>query len=170
MARPKIKGLLYFPFDIDFFEDNKIRIVKARYRSDGVMIYLFLLCEIYRQGYYIKADEDFFGGSLIPENRWISLELKMSARLNQYTFDRMKEDNWPEQAKTALCEMCDCAYKYERREGKISENNDGYSVSYDTSKPLNVMLYEIAEVYLINAGLMSLAVDDDVNECNDNYL
>ena len=59
MARPKMKGLLYFPFDIDFFEDNKIRIVKARYRSDGVMIYLFLLCEIYRQGYYIKADEDF---------------------------------------------------------------------------------------------------------------
>ena len=37
-------------------------------------------------------------------------ELKMSARLNQYTFDRIKEDNWPEQAKTALCEMCDCAY------------------------------------------------------------
>lgn len=89
--------------------------------------------------------KESFGGSLIPENRWISLELKMSARLNQYTFDRMKEDNWPEQAKTALCEMCDCAYKYERREGKISENNDGYSVSYDTSKPLNVMLYEIAE-------------------------
>ena len=46
--------------------------------------------------------KESFGGSLIPENRWISLELKMSARLNQYTFDRMKEDNWPEQAKTAL--------------------------------------------------------------------
>ncbi len=58
--------------------------------------------------------KESFGGSLIPENRWISLELKMSARLNQYTFDRMKEDNWPEQAKTALCEMCDCAYKYNR--------------------------------------------------------
>ena len=41
--------------------------------------------------------KDSFGGSLIPENRWISLELKMSARLNQYTFDRMKEDNWPKQ-------------------------------------------------------------------------
>ena len=53
---------------------------------------------------------------------------------------------------------------------RLRENNDGYSVSYDTSKPLNVMLYEIAEVYLINTGLMSLAVDDDVNECNDNYL
>lgn len=37
-------------------------------------------------------------------------------------------------------------------------------------KELNVMLYEIAEVYLINTGLMSLAVDNDVNECNDNCL
>ena len=114
--------------------------------------------------------KDSFGGSLIPESRWNSLEIKMSARLNRYTFDRMTEGAWSAKAKTALCEMCDCAYKYEWRDGKTSENNDGYSVSYDTSKPLNVMLYEIAGVYLINTGLMSLAVDDDVNECNDNYL
>lgn len=59
MARPRLKGLLYFPFDIDFFEDNKIRILKARYKSDGVLIYLFLLCETYREGYYIKVDDDF---------------------------------------------------------------------------------------------------------------
>lgn len=59
MARPRLRGLLYFPFDIDFFEDNKIRILKARYKSDGVLIYLFLLCEIYREGYYIKVDDDF---------------------------------------------------------------------------------------------------------------
>ena len=59
MARPKTRGLLYFPLDIDFFEDNKIRILKARYKSDGVQIYLFLLCEIYRKGYYIKVDDDF---------------------------------------------------------------------------------------------------------------
>ena len=38
------------------------------------------------------------------------------------------------------------------------------------NKTLNVMLYEIAEVYLINTGLLSLAVDDDVNECNDKWL
>ena len=103
--------------------------------------------------------KESFGGALIPENRWVSLELKMSARLNQYTFDRISAGDWPVQAKTALCEMCDCAYKYDQRDGKTSENNDGYSV-----------LYEIAEVYLINTGLMSLAVDDDVNECNDNCL
>lgn len=114
--------------------------------------------------------KESFGGSLIPENRWTSLEIKMSARLNQYTFDRMIEGDWSAKAKTALCEMCDCAYRYDQRDGKTSENNDGYSVSYDMGKTLNVMLYEIAEVYLINTGLMSLAVDDDDNKCNDNYL
>jgi len=111
--------------------------------------------------------KETYGGSLIPENRWKSLEIKMTARLNQYTFNRMKEGDWPEKAKAALCEMCDCAYKYEERDGKTSENNDGYSVSYDIGKSLDAMLYEIAEIYLINTGLMSLAVDDDDNECND---
>ena len=35
--------------------------------------------------------KDSFGGSLIPESRWNSLEIKMSARLNRYTFDRMTD-------------------------------------------------------------------------------
>ena len=60
MARPKLKGLLYFPLDIDFFEDNSIRIVRARYKSDGVIIYLYLLTQIYREGYYITTDDDFW--------------------------------------------------------------------------------------------------------------
>ena len=111
--------------------------------------------------------QDSFGGSLIPESRWNSLEIKMSARLNRYTFDRMTEGAWSVKAKTALCEMCDCAYKYDQRDGKTSENNDGYSVSYDTGKSLDSMLYEIAEVYLVNTGLMSLVVDDNANECDD---
>ena len=67
--------------------------------------------------------KDSFGGSLIPESRWNSLEIKMSARLNRYTFD--------------------------------------------TGKSLDSMLYEIAEVYLVNTGLMSLVVDDNVDECDD---
>lgn len=104
---------------------------------------------------------DSFGGSLIPESQWKSIEVKMSARLNRYTFNRMEEGNWPVQAKTALCEMCDCTYKYEQREGKTSENNDGYSVSFDVSRSLDSMLYEIAEVYLANTSLMDLVVDDD---------
>ena len=59
MARPKKNGLSYFPLDVDFLEDNKIKILKARYGPDGIMLYVYLLCEIYKQGYYIQVDDDF---------------------------------------------------------------------------------------------------------------
>lgn len=59
MARPKKKGLDYFPLDIDFFSDKKIKILKARFGADGITIYVYLLCEIYKNGYYIKVDDDF---------------------------------------------------------------------------------------------------------------
>ena len=59
MARPKKNGLSYFPLDADFFEDNKIKILKARYKADGITMYIYLLCEIYKQGYYIEVDDDF---------------------------------------------------------------------------------------------------------------
>ena len=59
LARPKKNGLSYFPLDADFFEDNKIKILKARYKADGITMYIYLLCEIYKQGYYIEVDDDF---------------------------------------------------------------------------------------------------------------
>lgn len=59
MARPKKKGLDYFPLDADIFSDKKIRILMARYGSDGYTLYSYLLCEIFKDGYYIKIDEDF---------------------------------------------------------------------------------------------------------------
>ena len=59
MARPIKDGLSYFPFDVDFFSDIKIKSLRARFGADGITLYLYILCEIYRNGYYIKADEDF---------------------------------------------------------------------------------------------------------------
>lgn len=59
MARPKKSGLSYFPLDTDFFEDNKIRILKARYGNDGMILYIYLLCGIYKEGYYMQVDDDF---------------------------------------------------------------------------------------------------------------
>lgn len=59
MARPKSDGLSYFPFDVDFFSDPKIRSVRAHFGADGVELYLYLLCEIYRNKYYVLADEEF---------------------------------------------------------------------------------------------------------------
>ena len=59
MARPQKTGLNYFPLDVDFFSDNKIRILKARYGMDGIMVYIYLLCEIYKNGYYMQWNDDF---------------------------------------------------------------------------------------------------------------
>lgn len=59
MARPKKTGLDYFPFDVQFFANKKIKILKARYGTDGVVLFLFLLCEIYKNGYYLIWDDDY---------------------------------------------------------------------------------------------------------------
>lgn len=60
MARQKKQGIDYFSLDCDFFSDKKIKILKARYGADGITIYLYLLCEIYRNGFYIIVDDDFY--------------------------------------------------------------------------------------------------------------
>ena len=59
MPRPQKKGFDYFPFDVDFFSDRKIKILRARFGADGLTVYLYLLCEIYKTGFYIKLDKDF---------------------------------------------------------------------------------------------------------------
>jgi DnaD and phage-associated domain len=60
MARPTKEGLSYFPFDVDFFSDKKIKILKSRYGADGITLYIYLLCEVYKNnGYYLETDDDF---------------------------------------------------------------------------------------------------------------
>lgn len=59
MARPKQDGLLYFPFDTDFFyADKRMKRVKARLGNNGLLFYIYLLTEIYRNGYYVRWDEE----------------------------------------------------------------------------------------------------------------
>ncbi len=59
MARPKQDGLLYFSFDTDFFfADKRIKRVRARLGNNGLLFYIYLLTEIYRNGYYIRWDEE----------------------------------------------------------------------------------------------------------------
>lgn len=59
MSRQQKDGLDYFPLDVDFFEDEKIKILRARYGADGISLYIYLLCRIYKKGYYIKVNDDF---------------------------------------------------------------------------------------------------------------
>ena len=60
MSRPRKSGLDYFPFDVGFFEDKKIRALKGKYGSGGVLSYIYILCQIYNdKGYYAELNEDF---------------------------------------------------------------------------------------------------------------
>lgn len=43
MARPMKNGLTYFPFDVDFFTDKKIKRLRAKYGADGIAVYMYLL-------------------------------------------------------------------------------------------------------------------------------
>lgn len=42
MPRPIKKGLTYFPLDVDFFRDRKIKTLKGRFGVDGIILYLSL--------------------------------------------------------------------------------------------------------------------------------
>lgn len=60
MARPQKKGVDYFPFDVGFFDDRKIKELKGKYGAEGIMVYTYLLCLIYKEnGYYIQLDDGF---------------------------------------------------------------------------------------------------------------
>ena len=58
MANRTKSGLDYFPLDVNFFSDIKCRKLLKKYGSDGITLYIYLLCRIYEDGYFIEMDED----------------------------------------------------------------------------------------------------------------
>jgi len=58
MARQPKKGLEYFPMDVNVFQDIKIRKLIKYQGSNAFSIYSYLLCLIYKDGYYMKYDPD----------------------------------------------------------------------------------------------------------------
>lgn len=59
MARPRKEGLEYYPFDTDFYEDDKIQLVLSDFGIKGTHIFSRLLCAIYKgNGYYYAFGDD----------------------------------------------------------------------------------------------------------------
>lgn len=58
-GRPTKQGIDYFPMDVGFFSDVKIRKISRACGSQSTSILICLLCNIYKDnGYYILWDED----------------------------------------------------------------------------------------------------------------
>lgn len=58
MPRPPKRGLDYFGKDVDFYEDFKIIDLLSEHGPVGVVIYDFLLTQIYKNGYYLELSID----------------------------------------------------------------------------------------------------------------
>ncbi|MDR3021812.1 MAG: DUF4373 domain-containing protein [Clostridiales bacterium] len=64
MARPPKQGLLYFPLDVDFFEDMKIFELTDKWGMIGECVYFRLLTMIYRNGYYLESSVENVAGKI----------------------------------------------------------------------------------------------------------
>ncbi len=59
MARPTKTGLEYFPLDVGFLRDKKVRLLRAEYGASSVVFVLYVLCKVYEgDGYYLTWDKD----------------------------------------------------------------------------------------------------------------
>ena len=59
MARPISKGVDYFPLDVGFLADIKVRKIMVAYKSQSIAVLIYILSNIYKdEGYYMKATED----------------------------------------------------------------------------------------------------------------
>ena len=59
MARQQENGRPWFKFPVDFFADKDIRVMRSQLGYNGVIVYQYLLCQIFREGYYTSVDSDF---------------------------------------------------------------------------------------------------------------
>lgn len=57
MARPNKSRLDYFPLDVDIFENKKVALISAEFGYKGEVIFLRILCAIYRNGYYLEWND-----------------------------------------------------------------------------------------------------------------
>jgi hypothetical protein len=74
MARPIKQGLSYFPFDVDFFSDEKMVVINGEFGLKGEITTIKLLCAVYRNGYFIEWN-DMLKYKLLKELPGVSAEL-----------------------------------------------------------------------------------------------
>lgn len=134
MGRNKKNGLDYFPFDIDLFQDIRIRKLIKYQSGKAVTVYALLLCIIYKDGYYMKWDKEFpfiiseqtgFEEAYILEV--INSCLKLGLFSNElYTSDGILTSRGIQERYKKICDLC-------RRNGEISE----FSLISSEEKPIS---------------------------------
>lgn len=122
MGRNKKNGLDYFPFDIDLFQDIRIRKLIKYQSGKSVTVYTLLLCIIYKDGYYMRWDKELpfiiseqtgFEEAYILEV--INSCLKLGLFHNElYVSDGILTSKGIQERYKKICDLC-------RRNSEISE-------------------------------------------------
>ncbi|MEG0681344.1 MAG: DUF4373 domain-containing protein [Eubacterium sp.] len=85
MGRPKEVSLKYFSLDVNFFSNRKIKILKSRFGADGITVYFYILCEVYRdKGYYLEKNEDFI--YIIADD--LNMSIEKIEQILKFLFER----------------------------------------------------------------------------------
>ena len=67
VARKPKQGLDYFPLDVDFQSDLKVRKLIYRFGSDAVSVFIMFLNELYKNGYFFDGDLSTLSDSIAYE-------------------------------------------------------------------------------------------------------
>ena len=73
MARPRKSGLAFFYQDVDTWNDYRVMELVAEYGPGGYAIYNIVLCEVYKNGYYLEIPLEKLAVYIVRMigNRWI---------------------------------------------------------------------------------------------------
>lgn len=103
------------------------------------------------------ADREYYSGfhaePVIPVDDRDEFLKKASSYLDMTLGANRPDEPYSENLKDCCCEIADCIYVCSVRDGIASENNDGYSVTYD-KQSINNKAYAIALRYLAGSGLL----------------
>ena len=108
--------------------------------------------------YYSNTYYDALQEIPIPNTQRLVYLRKASSYLDSLFVHGKPQEPYAEELKNACCEIADCYYTCEHKEGIVSENNDGYSVSYVQdafgARMTQHKAYAIALRYLGSTGLL----------------
>lgn len=130
MARPVKKGISYFPLDVDFLKDIKVRKVMRACGSSAPTILVCLLGNIYGdEGYYMLWDEDirFLVADDVGTSEALVEEVVIKA-IQVGIFNKKLFDNYKILTSHGIQERYKRA-AYQKSDSKISEQYDLLDVS-----------------------------------------
>lgn len=107
---------------------------------------------------FIFYTESYGGNCKIPAELFPLWERCAENHLSRMTGGKSCKNADDERVKMCICEIAEFLYNQSRRDGIASENNDGYSVSYEKGD-IKTQIHEIASVWLSGTDILYRGVE-----------